>query len=89
MDATRAPHTRKKLRCPIFGAPMELTVHDHVMLPTYYDVMKYYIWTKYRLKPSACYKDPTVAEISERFAATIEHLWHKASVPIDILEFYS
>lgn len=81
MDANRTPHTRKKLRCPIFGAPKELTVDD-VMLPTYYDVMKYYIWTKYHLKPTACNKDPTVTEISEQIAATIEHLWHKASVPI-------
>jgi hypothetical protein len=84
MDATRTPHTRKKLRCPIFGAPKELTVDD-VMLPTYYDVMKFYMWTKHRLKPTACNKDPTIAEISEQTSAIIEHLWHKASVPIVLL----
>ena len=81
MDTIQTPCTRKQLRCPIFGAPKKLTVDD-VMLPTYYDVMKYDIWVKHHLKPTECSKDPTVTEISEQIAATIEHLWYKASVPI-------
>ena len=81
MGTIQTPRTRKQLRCPIIGAPKKLTVDD-VMLPTYYDVMKYYIWVKHHLKPTECSKDPIVTEILEQIAATVEHLWHKASDPI-------
>ena len=39
--------TRKLLNCPVFGSPSQLHVN---MLPTYEDVMKYYICIKNGLK---------------------------------------
>ena len=81
MDTIKTPRTRKQLRCQTIGTPKKLTVDD-VMLPTYYDVMKYYIWVKHHPKHTECSKDPTVTGISEEIASTVEHLWHKASIPI-------
>ena len=73
MDTNQTPRTRKQLRCPIFGETKKPTV-DVVMLLTYYDVMKYYIWVKHHLKPTECSKNPTVTEIEEEIAATVEHI---------------
>jgi hypothetical protein len=46
---------------PVFGAPCEL---PETQLSTYYDVMKYYLWVRYDLKPDIAAQDPTVEEIS-------------------------
>lgn len=66
-------------RCPIFGEPKELS---EVILPTYENVMKYYLLVRYQLKPTAATKEPTVVEISEVVSANIERLWLKASIPV-------
>ena len=71
-------NTRKKLECDIFGSPSEI---PRATLPTYYDVMKYYLWVRNNIKPKNCSKEPTIADVSEIVANDIEALWKKASIP--------
>lgn len=71
--------TRKQVNCVIFGTPQEF---GGFVLPSYEFVMKYYLFVKHDLKPSAASKEPTVAEIGEIVAQKLEDLWHKASIPI-------
>lgn len=73
--------TRKKTNCPIFGTPKELWPNK---LPTYHDVMKYYLFIKQEFKPERTSKEPTVLEISERVAIEIRQIWEKASIPVII-----
>ncbi len=70
--------TRNFSNCPVFGAPCEL---PETQLPTYYDVMKYYLWVRYDLKPDITAKDPTVEEISVIVAGKVVEIWNKASIP--------
>lgn len=73
------PTTRKATRCPIFGAPSNLSV---IMLPTYEDVIKYCLRVRHDLKARIGTKVPTVAEISAIVASETERIWHKASIPV-------
>lgn len=70
--------TRQMTNCPVFGTPETLPCSQ---LPTYYDVMKYYLLIKQELKPDKSSKEPTVQEISERVATRILEIWHKSSLP--------
>lgn len=72
-------HTRAKTICPIFGTPRGLS---QTTLPTYGDIMRYYLMLKQELKPEVNTKEPTVAEISQRIAVQTEELWRKSSIPI-------
>lgn len=54
------PKTRKDLRCPLFGDPIKLS--DNV-LPTYCDIIKYYLWLRNDLLELNNGKDPAVAKI--------------------------
>jgi hypothetical protein len=77
--ATGKTTTRKGASCPVFGSPSELSGN---VLPTFGDIMKFYVWTKNNLKISSETKEPTVAEISEVVAVRIEEIWMKASIPV-------
>ncbi|CAG9792722.1 unnamed protein product [Diatraea saccharalis] len=70
--------TRQTTSCPVFGLPQKLPVSQ---LPTYNDVMKYYLFIKYQLKPDNTTKEPTVHDISEILAQEILDIWQKASLP--------
>ncbi|KAL4712991.1 hypothetical protein ACJJTC_012061 [Scirpophaga incertulas] len=70
--------TRQTTSCPVFGLPEKLPVSQ---LPTYSDVMKYYIFIKYQLKTDKTTKEPTVHDISEILAEEILTIWQKASLP--------
>lgn len=70
--------TRQTTCCPVFGLPEKLPVSQ---LPTYNDVMKYYLFIRYELKPDKTTKEPTVHDISERLATEILDIWRKASLP--------
>jgi len=71
--------TRTKTKCPVFGTPQELS---EIVLPTYENVMKYYLLVKHELKPNIHTKDPTVSEIAEKVSANIERIWLKSSIPV-------
>src|SRR5260221_3792580 len=71
--------TRKGASCPVFGSPGELSGN---VLPTYCDIMKFYVWTKNNLKINTKIKEPTVGEISEIVAVRVEKIWMKASIPV-------
>lgn len=71
--------TRTELQCPVFGTPREFS---KLVLPTYEDMIKYYLYVRNDLKLDETTKEPTVAEVSEVVASEIEELWTKASIPI-------
>ena len=71
--------TRKDVNCPIFGSPSPLP--DNV-LPTYQDVLKFYLFQRNLMKLSSTSKEPLVADISETVCEKIEEIWHRASIPI-------
>jgi hypothetical protein len=71
--------TRKAVCCPVFGTPKHMS---EIILPTYEDVMKHYLFVKHELKPTASTKEPTVSQISEKVAHCIEGLWTKSSIPV-------
>ena len=45
------PVTRKLVKCPVFGAPKE-SLDTSTVLPTYEEVMKYFLYLKHDIKPS-------------------------------------
>lgn len=71
--------TRKAVCCPVFGTPKLMS---EIILPTYEDVMKHYLFVKHELKPTASKKEPTVSQISEKVSRVIEGLWTKSSIPV-------
>jgi len=79
MSVKQKPTTRRSTRCPVFGAPKEMS---DVVLPTYEDMMKNFLWWKHMMKPTIKSPDPTVADISEKVALAVENLWRKASIPM-------
>lgn len=68
------PKTRKDTFCVVFGAPKELV---ELMLPTYSDVMKHFLWIRYKLKLTSK-KEPNASEIIEIVTTNLEELWAKA-----------
>lgn len=80
MDKKRSEiKTRQKVNCVIFGAPQNFS---ELVLPTYEDVMKFYLFVKQELKHTPTSKEPTVSEIGETIATKLEDLWIKASIPV-------
>lgn len=71
--------TRTAMRCAVFGDPAEMS---STALPTYADMMKFYLLIQHKMKPTSTSKDPTVAEVADKVSNKIEQLWLKASVPI-------
>lgn len=72
------PKTRKDLRCPIFGEPIKLNAN---VLPTYCDVIKYYLWIRNNLLELNNAKDPSIKYICAIIASDIEQIWKTASIP--------
>ncbi|CAI6354827.1 unnamed protein product [Macrosiphum euphorbiae] len=70
--------TRNKLKCFIFGDAKELSNN---VLPTFEDVMQYYLFVKHKLKPETTSKEPSVSSIAE-IIAVLEKVWLKASIPV-------
>lgn len=70
--------TRLMWECPIFGHPKVLS---DTYLPTYDDVMKYYLYIRHELKPHTSSKEPTVSEILDIVIENVEDIWVKASIP--------
>lgn len=73
------PKTRSEVICAIFGAPSDL--RDNI-LPTYYSVMKYYLYTRDKLKYENNNRDPSVSEIARELVIKLKDIWIKASIPI-------
>lgn len=74
-----AVKTRTKTFCPIFGPGKDL---DERVLPTFFDVMKYYINVRDELKPNVNSKEPNFNEISQIVITKVQNIWKKASIPI-------
>jgi len=72
------PKTRRDSSCSIFGAPAELSP---TMLPTYADLMKYFMLVRDQIKPRDIAKEPSVSDVSVQVAQKVEELWRKASIP--------
>lgn len=69
--------TREKVKCPIFGHPDLL---DENILPSYKDVMRYYLFIRQKLKEENGSK-PAVSTICSNLAPEIIKIWRKASIP--------
>ena len=70
--------TRQKVACIIFGPPSEMPENQ---LPTYTDVIKFYNFTKQKLKSELNNKDPFHHDVAEHVLQQIEQIWDKASIP--------
>lgn len=70
--------TRLNFECPIFGHPKVLS---EICLPTYDDVMRYYIYIRHELKPDPSSKEPSVSEILDVLMKKVELVWIKSSIP--------
>lgn len=79
MAVSKPVQTRQKLECPIFGHPKQLS---ELSLPTYYDIMKYYLYIRHELKPDATSQEPTMSEILDILIKKVETIWSKASIPV-------
>ena len=66
---------RRSSECPIFGSPKNISER---CLPTYKEVMKYYIYVRLQIKQR---KDPLFKAIAAVVAQSLEILWKKASIP--------
>ena len=66
--------TRRSSECPIFGSPKNTSER---CLPTYEEVMKYYINVRLQIKQR---KDPSFNVIAPVVAQRLEILWKKASI---------
>ena len=67
--------TRRLSECPIFGFPRNISERR---LPTYEEVMKYYIYVRLQRKHR---KDLLFKAIVAVVAQRLEILWKKASIP--------
>ncbi|KAE9521573.1 hypothetical protein AGLY_018037 [Aphis glycines] len=71
---------RNAWKCPLFGDSCD--VEDNI-LPTYQDIMKFYEWTRHKIKyENETKKEPTYKEIETIVISRIENIWIKASIPI-------
>lgn len=72
--------SRNTWKCPLFGETCD--INDN-MLPTYEDVMKFYEWTRRKIKyEKETKKEPTYKELETVVVARVEDIWVKASIPI-------
>lgn len=79
MAVSRPVQTRQKLECSIFRHSKQLSDFS---LPTYCDIMKYYLHVRHELKPEATSKEPTVSEILDILIKKVESIWLKASISV-------
>ena len=71
--------TRNSWKCPLFGDLYDLK--DNI-LPTYEDLLKFYEWTRHRLKfERETKKEPTYKEIEGVVVAKLIEIWAKSSIP--------
>lgn len=77
MMLTKRVETRLQWDCPIFGYPKVLS---DTYLPTYDDVMKFYLYVRHELKPDISSKEPKVSEILDIVMEKVENVWVKASI---------
>lgn len=71
------PKTRKDAICPVFGAPTKFK--DNV-LPTFADVIKYYLWIRLELLQDSG-KEPSMSVVSEKILERLKNIWYSSSVP--------
>lgn len=71
--------TKSKIHCVVFGAPKDLS---ELVLPTYEEIMKCYLYIKNDIKTQNNNKEPSVSEVSEIIANKLESLWLKATIPV-------
>lgn len=71
--------SRAQTNCEVFGAPLE---HRELTLPTYYDVMKHYLFVQHDMKNKNNGKEPSYKDISDNVISCIESVWKKASIPV-------
>ena len=67
------------LVCDVFGMPQDMPL---CVLPTYENIMKFYLLVKHEMKPSVAIKEPTIIDISEIVAQKVEGLWTKSTILI-------
>ncbi|CAH1099223.1 unnamed protein product [Psylliodes chrysocephalus] len=70
--------TRSAIECPIFGEPKDLVC---LVLPTFWDIMNYFLWVRHNLEQERVNRNLLVSETSEIVAQKIEEIWKSASVP--------
>uniref|UniRef100_A0A8D8THB2 Uncharacterized protein n=1 Tax=Cacopsylla melanoneura TaxID=428564 RepID=A0A8D8THB2_9HEMI len=70
--------TRNSTFCPVFGAPENLPINN---LPTYSDVIKFYLFIRYDLKAKNNSKEPAISEVIEIVSSDVLKIWKRASLP--------
>lgn len=71
--------TRNSWKCPIFGDVCDLK--DNI-LPSYEDVVKFYEWTRHKLKHEReTKKEPTYKEIEAIVVPKLIEIWVRSSIP--------
>lgn len=70
--------TRSNIFCPVFGAPVKFKSN---MLPTYADVIRYYLINKAELMTKNK-QDPPLSDACHQLIRDLESLWKKSSLPI-------
>lgn len=68
------PKTRNDLCCPVFGVPQKLKEN---ILPTYCDIIKYYLWIRNDFLEFNNGKDPSIKDICETLSVDVERLEEK------------
>lgn len=71
--------TRSVTECPIFGPPADLS---ESLLPTWYDVIKCFLWVRHKLEGSGINRNSLVSEALEIVAKKVEAIWNKATIPV-------
>lgn len=72
------PRTRFDLFCPVFGAPKPFSDN---MLPTYFDVMKYYLLIREKLLETSK-QEPSLSVVCVPLIQDLKSLWEKSSISV-------
>lgn len=70
--------TRNAVECPIFGAPTDLS---SVSLPTFFDLIKYFLWVRHQEEQKHVNRNLIVANALEIVSRKVEEIWRNASIP--------
>lgn len=73
-----ASKTRSALKCPIFGAPTNISIS---VLPTFEDMNRYFDFVEHQLRAVSSNPQTTATESSKVVAQTIEDIWMRVSIP--------